>query len=249
MAAISIAYNCFHGAKPTHAYRKDTPDPEVRLVAMKAGVRVARAGREAKNWSLAVKGIEDTKGHPSGAEYWMAVLWGVADEAGKGIYIEEETLAALVSRLGGEAAFWEKVQARTPGKTYPEAMWRVSCWKRVICATEDLAGREAALQHLLEEHIPYDVRAARKDFEEMKPLVGEPGSARALAAVEKDLVATETRLAKAEVDRERLRAQAPQRSELQWLQLQLTHAKNGNTDRIVVENLERQIVDLEKQLK
>ena len=24
MAAISIAYNCFHGAKPTHAYRKDT---------------------------------------------------------------------------------------------------------------------------------------------------------------------------------------------------------------------------------
>jgi len=224
-------------------------DVEVGRVTLKAGVRIARAGRERKDWSLTLKGIEGTKEIPGAPEYWKGVLQGVADEAGKGVYVEEETLAALAAKLGVEAEFWEEVQARTPGKAYPEAMWRVSCWKRVIRATEDPARREAALRRLLEEHVPYDPRAARRDFEELRPLVGEAGAARALAAVEKGISAKEADLALAERRHQGMKAQLPLRSELEWLKVQLQSERSKEIDPQVVANMKRRIAEIEKALK
>ncbi|HEX7900566.1 MAG TPA: hypothetical protein VF950_22565 [Planctomycetota bacterium] len=230
------------------AWAEAPVNAEIAYIAEKVAVRVARSGREAKDWNLTERGMEHTKDLSIAGKFWEAVAWGVAKETGCGIVMEEGTLSALVAGKSYEAAFWEKVQAQTPGNTFPEASWRASCWGRVIRATSDLAVREAAFRKLLAELTPFDPKLSRKAMETWKPIVGEAEAARAFAAVEPAVLQRERELeqlqAKAELDRR----DAPLRGELDWLKSQLGSAPSGKLDPQVTANLERRIIEIEKQL-
>ena len=186
-------------AKLAALWSATSSEPELAMLAEQAGANAARSGRHALDYSLVVRGVEETRPLPGALDYWKAVLWRIAREAGKGVFGESETLTALAKAIGEsafEAEFWEKTQALTPEKDYPQAMWRVTCWKRVIAASGDAAKREAALRAIVREHLAFDARRARKELAELRSQVGAESADRVLAELGKELDAAEQVLAK-----------------------------------------------------
>jgi hypothetical protein len=102
--------------------------PDFRQLTLELGIRAARGGREAKDWGAVKEALTSTEKTPGSLSYWRAVADRVARDAGAGVFMEEETLAVLVSGKPYESEFWERVTLQTPRKNVVEGSWRATCW-------------------------------------------------------------------------------------------------------------------------